>query len=754
MIVGFIAAFISCEENEPLPVAVTDVILNVSSLELTEGEDFVLIATVNPENAANKKVTWSSSDDAVASVNDGKITAVKAGTATITVTTEDGGKTAACEVTVRAKVYPVESVSLDKTSLELTEGDEATLTATVAPENATNKNVTWASSDAAVATVDEGKVTAVKAGTATITVTTEDGGKTAACSVTVSAKQEDPGEPEDPKDPDDPEVVPVSGVTLVKTVMELTEGDEATLTATVAPENATNKNVSWSSSDASVATVNDGKVTAVKAGTATITVTTEDGGKTAACEVTVRAKVYPVESVSLDKTSLELTEGDEATLTATVAPENATNKNVTWASSDAAVATVDEGKVTAVKAGTATITVTTEDGGKTAACSVTVSAKQEDPGEPEDPKDPDDPEVVPVSGVTLVKTVMELTEGDEATLTATVAPENATNKNVTWTSSDAAVATVEEGKVTAVKAGTATITVTTEDGGKTATCGVTVKAKVYPVESVTLDKTTLELTEGDEATLTATIAPENATDKNVSWTSSDAAVATVKDGKVTAIKAGTATITVTTEDGGKTAACSVTVAAKQEEPEDPEEPEGVSVEAVTLDITSLALAVGDEFTLVATVTPDNATNKAVTWSSSDNTVVTVNDGNLKAIKAGVAVIIVSTEDGGKVATCTVNVSDEPIPLTGLSLDKTSVVLNIGEEINLVVTISPDEAKYRKVNWSTSDTSVATVEDGKVKAIKAGFATIKAAIDDSWWVNCYVQVINPGGNEGIGYDEYN
>ena len=130
---------------------------------------------------------------------------------------------------------------------------------------------------------------------------------------------------------------------------------------------------------------------------------------------------------------------------------------------------------------------------------------------------------------------------------------------MTWTSSDSNVAAVANGKVTAVKAGTATITVKTEDGNKTATCTVTVKAKTYPVESVTLDKTSVELTEGEETTLTATINPSNATNKNVTWTSSDSNVATVANGKVTAVKAGTATITVKTEDGNKTATCTVTV---------------------------------------------------------------------------------------------------------------------------------------------------------------------------------------------------
>ena len=128
----------------------------------------------------------------------------------------------------------------------------------------------------------------------------------------------------------EPEVIAVTGVSLSKTSVILTEGDEIALTVTVNPDNATNKNVIWKSSDKSVAAVSDGKVIALKAGVATITVTTEDANKTAACQVTVVSKVTPVADVSLDKTSIELIEGDEITLVAKINPDNATNKNMIW----------------------------------------------------------------------------------------------------------------------------------------------------------------------------------------------------------------------------------------------------------------------------------------------------------------------------------------------------------------------------------------------------------------------------------------
>ena len=430
-------------------IAVESVSLSPTELTLTEGENASLTYSISPANASIKDVTWESSSPSVATVTGftGRIDAIAEGTTTITVTTNDGNKTATSTVTVKAKVIPVTGVSLDRTSLSLTEGETYSLVATVTPSNATNKSVTWSSSNTTVATVSSsGVVTAKAGGSATITVKTSDGAKTATCAVTVKAK-----------------TVAVTGVSLNKTSLTMTVGDTQTLAATVTPSNASNKSVTWSSSDTSVATVSSsGVVTAKAAGSATITVTTNDGGKKATCSVTVQAEKVAVTGVSLNKTSLSMTVGDNQTLTATVTPSNATDKSVAWSSSNTSVATVSSsGVVTAKAAGSATITVTTNDGGKKATCSVTVQAQK-----------------VAVTGVSLNKTSLSMTVGDTQTLTATVTPSNATDKSVTWSSSNTSVATVSSsGVVSALLVGSATITVTTNDGSKTAICSITV---VYP----------------------------------------------------------------------------------------------------------------------------------------------------------------------------------------------------------------------------------------------------------------------------------
>ncbi|WP_337504626.1 Ig-like domain-containing protein [Anaerotignum lactatifermentans] len=331
-----------------ISVSVAGVSLDKTEIVLVEGSSEKLTATVEPTNATNKNVTWSSDHEAVATVDqNGTVTARNGGQAIITVTTADGSKTATCTVNVRVHIgVPVQSVGLNKTELALEVGKTGTLEAIVEPSDATNKNVTWSSSNSEVATVDNGVVTAVSAGTAIITVTTEDGAKTATCKVTVNA----------------PQTVPVTGVTLDKTSLDLKTGDNTTLTATVNPESATNKDVTWISDKPEIAAVEGGTVTAKAAGTAIIAVTTVDGGKIATCKVTVTPKTVPVSGIQVQGAA-SIYVGDTTKLTATITPDGASNKAVTWDSQNKDIATVDQqGNVKALKAGTATITATAQDG--------------------------------------------------------------------------------------------------------------------------------------------------------------------------------------------------------------------------------------------------------------------------------------------------------------------------------------------------------------------------------------------------------
>ena len=263
---------VSCKGKETEETTVSSVAVSPDRIEITEGESTKLTAKISPAEAADRTVTWSSSDKVVASVDgSGNVQGLKAGSANITATAE--GKSGKCTVTVKEKTVSVADVSLDRTELTLTEGYSETLAATVKPDNATNKKVTWKSDKADIASVDgNGKVTALKAGVATVTVTTEDGGKTAACKVNVKSRY-----------------VSVAGVEVNPRALTLPVSGTYILSHTIRPTDATNQIVKWESDSPSIATVDHkGFVQGVAAGTTKISVTTEDGGFKSYCIVTVK----------------------------------------------------------------------------------------------------------------------------------------------------------------------------------------------------------------------------------------------------------------------------------------------------------------------------------------------------------------------------------------------------------------------------------------------------------------------------------
>ena len=268
------------DDYEDIPPVLHPEIL-VSSISVTLGSAYInygtatnAFAVVLPDNATNKGITWSSSNNNVATVSSsGVVTGVSAGTCSITATAQDGsGVYASASLTVTTPIVLVTGITLNKTSLSIEEGSSEGLTATVSPWNATNKGITWSSSNNNVATVSSsGVVTGVSAGACSITATAQDGsGVYASASLTVIG------------------IVAVTGVSLDKATASLDEGETDTLALILSPGNATNQNVVWSSSNPGVATVTaTGVVTGISYGTATITVTTSDGGYTASCVVTV-----------------------------------------------------------------------------------------------------------------------------------------------------------------------------------------------------------------------------------------------------------------------------------------------------------------------------------------------------------------------------------------------------------------------------------------------------------------------------------
>ena len=337
-----------------------------------------------------------------------------------------------------------------------------------------------------------------------------------------------------------------------------------------------------------------------------------------------------------------------------------------------------------------------------------------------------------VKSVTLDQKTLELKAGESATLKATVEPKDATVQDVEWKTSDPAVATVEGGVVTAKKAGRATIMVTTKDGGFTATCKVTVTSDdgngdgddeddddKKAVTGVKLDKETLGLKAGESATLKATVEPHDATVRDVEWKTSDAAVATVEGGVVTAKKAGEATITVTTKDGGFTATCKVTVTAddgdKQEGPE-------IKVAKIVLTGISHKIAAGKKITLTATVTPKDAANCKVNWTTSNPKYATVNaKGVVKVKKAGagksVTIKATATDGSGISASYKIKIMKKAVTKVKLKADKS---VKAGKNLKIKATVTAKKGANKKLKWTSSNTKYATVTSkGVVKTKKAG-----------------------------------
>lgn len=346
----------------------------------------------------------------------------------------------------------IDSIDVDT---EMDVGDTAQLSVTTTPAALADLvEVTYSSDEPGIVSVSDGTVTAESEGTAMITATIEVNGTTYSQKVTIAVGGS--------VVPD----VPVTGVSLDRTAASLNVGGTVTLTATVSPSNATYKDVTWSSDDETVATVENGVVTAVSGGTATITVTTVDGGLTATCEVTVTEDTIEVTGVTLDKSEMTLfTDGVTGELTATVSPSNATNKDVTWESSNPSVATVDEnGVITPMSAGEVIITVTTVDGNHTATCKVTVK------------------EVV-ATGI-IVEPVKDIYEVDEEYVPDVNVYLRYNNGTVSETPLDATDYTVDYSEVDTSKPGTYYVTVTCGDFVET--YKVTVKAPGQVVIDVTV----------------------------------------------------------------------------------------------------------------------------------------------------------------------------------------------------------------------------------------------------------------------------
>ena len=717
-------------------IPVSSISLNKESTTVYIGTSETLTAQVLPENATDKTVIWSirnaSPTGCLTVNNSGTITGVSVGSATLVATA--GEKEATCNVTIAS--IPVSSVSLNKASTSISIGASETLTATISPTNASNKEVNWTSSNTSIATVNaNGVVTGVKEGNATITVTTVDGEKTASCTVSVTK-------------------VAVTSITLNPTSMTLyVGGSTGTISATVNPSNATYKTVTWSSNKTNIATVNNGVVTPVAAGTATITALADGISNT--CEVTVSSakpewiKVTDASSLSagdkllIGESSNGYVNGDISSQIMGVISSEFNNNKVepgsgyvaltlggssgSWtlanSSNELLGATAvkklawDYGTTTwsiSINSSGATIQNGNSDYGRflynhnqgtprfttytssTSASMILPSLYRLENGSS---GGGDTPATIDVTGVELNKDNISLTVGESDTLTATVSPANATNKNVTWSSNNESVATVTNGTVTAVAAGTAVITVTTVDQGKKDTCNVTVTSPSGGGATDTV-----------EGSVTA---------------ESGALSGWEESGTGSAYADGTVKMDSSGDNVYKTDIFSASVAS------------GMTSLTVTVNgkINGTPTA-SNSYKIEALDSSGNVltnvtrTGVDVVGTSYGNTVFTINS-NLTGC-TGFRIIYLTKGAGNwgiKSVSWSATYSSEPIAATNLSI-VSSATASVGSPKTLDVTYTPTNANTGLgVKWSSSNTSVATIDEdsGLITPKAAGTTTITAKL---------------------------
>lgn len=651
--------------------------LSTTSISLVNGEEYKL----NINSSSDDKITWSSSDSSVASVDkNGNIKALSYGSTTIKAILPSG-ISAICLVNVVDKSIDVESIDINKSEASIYVGDYITLNANINPSNATDKTIIWSSSNNKVASVDNGIVKGINAGSVNITAETSNGKKSIS-KIIVKNKT-------------------IENISFENKSIELELNKGVKLNPIVTPSGINETKLTWSTSNDKIASVdNSGYIKGVKVGEATITVKTSNNKK-ADIKVVVKENDIPAKSISLDVNSKTIKVDESFDIKAILLPSNTTIKTVVWTSSNPSVARVVNGNVVGVSEGQATITAQTGNG-LNAKCNVFV--------------EPANREVESINILSFNGIKIEV--GDSKKVGVSIYPFNATNRELTWSSSDDSIFTVNNGTITAKKAGSAILTVKSSNG-KFDTQKVIVNNKPIEVESITLNKTSISINKGETANLIPTVNPSNATDQSVKWSTSDKKIVSVNNGVITGIGSGEATITAKSSNG-KTVSCKVTVVDKN-----------IDVEGISLNTTQASLVIENTIDLTATIIPSGASDKSVSWSSSNSKVARVdNKGKVKALSAGKATITAKSVNG-KTATCEIEVKESVIDVKKLVLRVSSTNLYIGDEMNMVATIEPKNATDQRVYFDSSNPKVATVDSsGHVKAVGVGSTTISATSSSS------------------------
>ena len=686
--------------------------INRDDVDITIGQSEQLRSTIIEEHPllnrfVMQSVTWSSSNTRVATVNHrGVITTRGVGTAIITSrTTLNNGRVIITNSTVRVNPIRVTRISLNVASINLTVNGTRLLASTVAPGNATDRHVTWSSNNTNVATVSQGGlVSARRAGTATITARTRDGNRVATATVTVGN-------------------IRVTGVTISGVAARTVNiGNHLNLVANVLPSTATNRGVTWSSSNNSIATVNsNGRVTGHRLGTVTITARTNDGGRTASVRVTVQGNTLSLSRYTWNPTRsasnvlINVTSNVRWTVTTSNAnwlrvsntsPVNRTGRGSFRINVIANTTTSQRtGTITVTAPGAPTRRVTVIQG---ALPMLTLSGNTWNPGP------------------TASRVAVNVTSNVRWTVSRNVSwlgITNITPAHQTGNGSFILHATANTGNNP--RMGTITITA----------LGVpirTIRVAQAPQPRLSLSGNVWNIDPtGSNTTVTVTSNVRWTVTSNVNWLMIPYLTAANRTGngsfRIHAFpnpnftpRVGTIMVT-----GIGVSPQRITV---NQRGRSPIRVTGVSIAGAT----TRTLNIGNTLNLTATVTPSNATNQGVTWSSSNSNVASVNsNGRVTAHRVGTTTIVVQTNDGDRIASVRVTVTAPVVRVTGVMIESDAIRrIELGHQITLTATVSPSNATNREVRWSSNNSNIFSVDsNGRVQAHRIGSAIITVTTND-------------------------
>ena len=669
-------------------VEVEKIEISESKIRIKKGTKGKIEAEAKPENAEGRKLKYKSENGKVEVDEEGVIYGKEAGTSVIEIESENGKK-GYVTVEIEDESIEIDEIKIKEEIKTIKEGEEKELKVEIEPSNATERELSWESSNPKVIEVKNGKIKGISVGEAEITVKTSSG-KEAKIIIEVKSKE-----------------IKVEKIKISEKKVSIEKGSKYIIGTEIEPNNATNKKLKYTSSNENISVDATGVVYAHNVGKSIVTIESANGIKEIVEIEVVERKVEPT-GIKISSTKKEMVKGETSELTITIEPNDATVRTVSWTSSNKNVVSVVNGKITAQGGGSAEIIAKTANG-KEARCEVIVRV-------PVEKLSLEGQDRIKVKGETIYKVVIE--------------PNDATNKVVVWESTNSSVGSVDSnGKVIGKTVGETKIRATID--GKSIEKKIIVESVEKVVETIILEPQNIEMKEGENKEIKVTILPNDAKDKNIEWTSSNSKVATIEKGTVKAIGVGEAEIKVQTKDKRVSAICKIKVNPKVIE---------VSEIKITGE-TIIKIKKNSKYTIPVEVIPNNANDKTLTYKSNNNNVVVDKAGVVTGKSVGKSTVTVTSKNG-KTANIEIEVQEKEIKPTNVTISETNKTIKVGESVTLTEKIEPNDATLRTVTWTSSNSKVASVANGKITGLSSGSTVIVVKTTNGLEAKCNVTVVQP------------